>query len=118
MPRILLDSCVWGGAHPALLARRHDVAWAGSWSADPGDDQILAAAHSEQRILVTLDKDFGELAVVKGAPHCGIIRLCGFRARQMAPITDHLVTTYHRELAAGAIITADPKRIRIRPANH
>jgi predicted nuclease of predicted toxin-antitoxin system len=33
--------------------------------------------HAESRVLVTLDKDFGELAIMKGAPHAGIIRLVG-----------------------------------------
>lgn len=61
MASILIDSCVWGGALPALSVLGHDVIWSGSWAEDPGDIAILAAAYSERRILVTLDKDFGEL---------------------------------------------------------
>ena len=115
MAAILLDSCVWGGALPVLSALGHDVLWSGSWSKDPGDSTILATAHAEQRILVTLDKDFGELAILKGLPHSGIVRLTGFRAMQMANAIHHIVLTYGPELAAGAIVTADPERIRIRP---
>ncbi|GIL11807.1 MAG: hypothetical protein BroJett038_05270 [Chloroflexota bacterium] len=48
--------------------------YAGEWIEDPGDDEILARAYEERRILVTLDKDFGELAVVRGTAHAGIIR--------------------------------------------
>lgn len=114
MAAILLDSCVWGGALPPLSALGHDVVWSGSWAKDPGDAAILAAAHSGQRILVTLDKDFGELAILKGLPHSGIVRLTGFRATQMANAIHHIVLTYGPELAAGAIVTADPERIRIR----
>ena len=34
----------------------------------------------------------------------------------MPPILlDHIVTTYAEELTAGAIVTVDPERIRIRP---
>jgi len=44
---------------------------AGNWEQDPGDEEILAKAHDEGRVLVTLDKDFGELAVVKRVPHSG-----------------------------------------------
>lgn len=116
MASILLDSCVWGGALPVLEDLGHDVIWSGLWAKDPGDVAILAAAHSEQRILVTLDKDFGELAILKGFPHAGIVRLTGFRAAKMAHAIHHIVTTYEHELTAGAIITADPERIRIRPA--
>jgi len=114
MPAILLDTCVWGGALQLLAGLGHDVIWSGSWAKDPGDASILAAAHSDQRVLVTLDKDFGELAIVKKLPHSGIVRLSGFRAAQMPAAIHHVVSSYHNELAAGAIITVDPERIRIR----
>ena len=116
MASVLLDTCVWGGALPTLTQLGHDVVWSGLWTEDPGDMTILAAAHSEQRILVTPDKDFGELAILKGLPHSGIVRLTGFRAAQMASAIHHVVTTYGQELSAGAIVTVDPDRIRIRPA--
>ena len=56
--KLLLDTCVWGGAVAPLKAAGHDVVWAGDWPTDPGDDEILALAHREGRILITLDKDF------------------------------------------------------------
>ena len=67
--KLLLDACVWGGARQELEAAGHDVVWAGEWPTDPGDEEILAHAHREGRVLVTLDKDFGELAVVYKIPH-------------------------------------------------
>ena len=73
--KLLLDSCVWGGAAGRLRAAGHDVAWSGDWPADPGDEEVLARALAEGRVLVTLDKDFGELAVVRELPHAGILRL-------------------------------------------
>ena len=45
--------------------------------------KFLAKAHYEGRILVTLDKDFGELAIVKGKPHSEILRLVNLSARQV-----------------------------------
>ncbi|MGD9728658.1 MAG: DUF5615 family PIN-like protein [Nitrospiraceae bacterium] len=50
---------MWGGGREALEAAGHDVVWAGAWDIDPGDDDILAQAYREGRVLVTLDKDFG-----------------------------------------------------------
>jgi hypothetical protein len=35
--KLLLDTCVWGGAKAALAAAGHDVVSAGDWSEDPGD---------------------------------------------------------------------------------
>jgi predicted nuclease of predicted toxin-antitoxin system len=67
--KILLDTCVWGGVAQELRAAGHDVGRAGDWQEDPGDDEILERAHKEGRVLVTLDKDFGELAIVHERPH-------------------------------------------------
>jgi len=114
MASVLLDTCVWGGALPELSGLGHDVVWCGHWEQDPGDRKILEAAHSQGRILVTLDKDFGELAILKGMPHAGVIRLTGFRASQMAGVIHHLLSSYLEELKEGAIISATPDRVRIR----
>jgi predicted nuclease of predicted toxin-antitoxin system len=85
--KLLLDSCVWGGTLTRLRAAGHDVVWSGEWPADPGDEEILARALAEGRVLVTLDKDFGELAVVRELPHAGIVRLVGLSALQQAEVT-------------------------------
>lgn len=112
--KLLLDSCVWGGARAELVAAGHDAVWAGDWPEDPGDDQILAYAHREVRILVTLDKDFGELAIVHGIPHSGIIRLVGISAQQQARMCLHVVERHGTDLRRGAIVTVEPGRLRIR----
>ena len=115
--KLLLDSCVWGGAVAELQAAGHDVVWAGAWPSDPGDDQILSIALAEGRILITLDKDFGELAVLHGAQHAGILRLVDIAARRQSTAALHVLERHGDELQAGAIVTADMGRIRIRPAD-
>jgi predicted nuclease of predicted toxin-antitoxin system len=112
---ILLDSCVWGGVRAELAAAGHDVVWTGDWPEDPGDEEILARAHTEGRILVTLDKDFGELAILRGTPHCGILRLVNIVARQQAAVCLHVIAQHGAELQAGAIATAEPGRLRLLP---
>jgi len=106
-----------GRSTVATSAAGHDVLWAGDWPEDPGDEEILDRANQEGRILVTLDKDFGELAVVKGVPHHGILRVVNIAARQQAVVCDQVVARYGDELLAGAIVTADGGRVRIRPAS-
>jgi predicted nuclease of predicted toxin-antitoxin system len=39
------------------------------------DQAILALAVAEQRIVITMNKDFGELHFLLGLPHCGILLL-------------------------------------------
>jgi predicted nuclease of predicted toxin-antitoxin system len=113
--KVLLDTCVWGGVRKALSDAGHDVVWAGDWTTDPGDEEILHRAHQETRVLVTLDKDFGELAIVRGLPHSGLIRLVNLSTSDQASISIVVLAKYGRELAAGAIITVEAARVRVRP---
>jgi len=104
-----------GGAVSELKDAGHNVKWSGDWPADPGDEEILNQAHLEKRILVTLDKDFGELAVVKGTAHSGIIRLVNCSAHRQASTCAMVLSQYGEQLKKGAIVTAEPSRVRIRP---
>lgn len=113
--KVLLDACVWGGAHDELAAAGHDVVWAGEWRVDPGDAEILDRAWREKRVLVTLDKDFGALAIVEGLPHAGIVRLVGISARKQGSMCLQILNEYGTELRKGAVITAETFRLRIRP---
>ncbi|WP_254055560.1 DUF5615 family PIN-like protein [Leptospira mayottensis] len=61
--KVFLDTCVWGGVSKELKALGIDTVWSGDFTKDPGDEEILKMAYEEKRILITLDKDFGELAV-------------------------------------------------------
>ena len=88
--KVLLDTCVWGGAKTELQATGHDVIWTGDLTQDPGDEEILGQANREQRVLVTLDKDFGELAIRRSLPHCGIMRLVNIAARQQGAISEQV----------------------------
>ncbi len=112
--KILLDTCVWGGTCKQLELAGYDVIWTGNWHKDPGDQEILSYAYHEKRILVTLDKDFGELTILQGKPHAGIIRLVNIASKQQGNICLQVLKTYSKELLSGAIITAELGRLRIR----
>ena len=114
--KLLLDSCVWAGAASFLRGVGHDVEAVAEWGADPGDEEILRYAKGSGRILVTIDKDFGQLAVFHGHAHCGIIRLVNLPARGQAVVCQRIIELYEAELIDGAIITADAGRVRIRQA--
>jgi predicted nuclease of predicted toxin-antitoxin system len=114
--RLLLDTCVCPRARDELRPAGHDVEWTGDWDRDPGDDGILARAYEEGRILVTIDKDFGELAIVHETPHCGIIRLVGLSVRMQGTVCARVLQLHGDELREGAIVTAELGRLRVRPA--
>ena len=112
---LLLDTCLSGKAATALRHSGQDVVWVGDWPADPGDAAILACARDEERILVTLDKDFGDLAIVRGQPHCGIVRLVDCSVKRQAVMCEFVLARHGESLVAGGIVTAEPGRLRIRP---
>jgi predicted nuclease of predicted toxin-antitoxin system len=113
--KVLLDSCIGRRVREALEAAGHDVAVAAIGEIDPGDEAILRRAHREGRTLITLDKDFGELAIVHGLPHAGILRLVNLTVSQRISASQQVLQLHGEELAAGSILTAEPGRLRIRP---
>lgn len=112
--KLLLDTCISPKAREELEGAGHDVVWAGDWAEDPGDEAILVIAYQEGRVLVTLDKDFGELTVLRGSQHCGILRIVNFRASQQGTVSAQILASHAQQFQLGAIITAEPNRIRIR----
>ena len=112
--KLLLDTCVWGGAKRELEHLGHDVIWTGDWPSDPGDEEILAFATTEQRILVTLDKDFGELVFLKGRSHCGILRIQGIPSRLQAFQIHQVLEKFGPSACSGALITLNDRRVKIR----
>jgi predicted nuclease of predicted toxin-antitoxin system len=85
-------------------------------SADLSDEDILVRAFEAEQTVITLDKDFGELAVVRRMPHHGIVRLVAIGAERQGAAAVQALDKYGTELAAGAIVTVEPARVRVRPA--
>lgn len=112
--KILLDTCVWGGVKPELLHFGYDVWWTGDLLEDPGDDEILAIAKKEGRILVTLDKDFGELVFLHGLAHSGILRLVEIPSKSQGKSIHQVLQSFAEQLIRGAIVTVKKDRIRVR----
>ncbi|HVU39408.1 MAG TPA: DUF5615 family PIN-like protein [Xanthobacteraceae bacterium] len=74
--RFLADENFPGPAVRALEASGHDVVWVRLVAPGAADAQVLARASREARILLTFDKDFGELAGQATLPlDCGVILL-------------------------------------------
>ena len=83
MLRILANENFPGAAVQALRARGHDVGWVRTDAPGSSDVDVLARAVSEARILITFDKDYGELAFRAGLSTVSGVVL--FRIRPVSP---------------------------------
>ena len=79
------------------------------------DDILLQIARDENRILITRDKDFGELVFRLNKAHAGVIliRLEGNTTQERADIVCKLVSQYQEQLSnAFSVIQKGIIRIR------
>jgi predicted nuclease of predicted toxin-antitoxin system len=114
--RFLANENFPGAAIVALRAAGNDVVWVRTAAPGSTDPEVLAWAARDERILLTFDKDFGELAKASALPAtCGIILL-----RVPMPRPD----VVGRQLAglimargdwAGQFSVIEPGRVRMRP---
>ena len=79
------------------------------------DNLILALANTQKRLLLTRDKDFGELVFRLKQTHYGVIliRLEGYSAILKAQITVNAIMKY-KEALISAFTVIQPNAIRIR----
>lgn len=105
---------MWPGSVRELRERGRDVSWVGEWASDPGDESILMRAAAETRILVTLDADFGALAVLHRQRHAGIIRIIEESVWLHAAQCERALAAHGRELTEGAIVVVEGERMRVR----
>ena len=72
--KLLANEKFPGEAVEALRKDGHDVIWVRIEIPGASDREVLAHAEAENRIVVTFDKDFGELAFRSGLRiSCGVI---------------------------------------------
>ncbi|HRZ23009.1 MAG TPA: DUF5615 family PIN-like protein, partial [Candidatus Contendobacter sp.] len=92
MARFLADENFLGDAVTALREAGHDIVWIRTDAPGSTDRQVLTRAVAERRILLTFDKDFGDLAYRCRLPAtCGIVL---FRISLPSPsIAVHLIKT-------------------------
>ena len=111
--RFLVDRCAGRRAAEWLRSQGHDVVETRERGADPGDEVVLEWAASEERILITMDKDFGALIFARGAAHAGVIRLPHVRSHERIALLESIFARHGDDELKGAIVTVRGSRIRI-----
>lgn len=93
----------------------HDVWYARESAQGASDETILEYAMAAERILLTEDKDFGELVVRLGLPAWGIVLLrmnpadSVFKIRRLREVLQN-----HAERLAGSFVVVDQTQARFR----
>ena len=81
--KLCANENVPGDCVAALRQGGHDVLWIRETARGSPDESVLAISRSEGRLLITFDKDFGELVYRRGAEaSCGVVL---FRLRKPSP---------------------------------
>ena len=113
--KFLLDACAASRTlQEALTVLGHDVRATRGEHARASDEALLALAYKEHRVLITEDKDFGELVYLRRLPHPGIVRLVDLRVAEQVDAMRGLLERHGAGLGPGTIVVVTRKRVRIR----
>jgi predicted nuclease of predicted toxin-antitoxin system len=112
--RLLADESCDFSVVRALRQAGHDVTAVVESHRGAGDEDVIALAVSEQRILLTEDKDFGQLVHAAAGQVGGVVFIrFPARARRGLPATMVELFAKHGERLAGGFAVVQPGRVRI-----
>ena len=114
--KFLLDQSADFRLMPHLRELGHDVtAISRNHPAGLADEDVLAIARTEQRILIVADRDFGELIFQQELAHAGVIffRLPGATLQTKIEHLNTVLEEHTDELERGEFLVVTPGRIRV-----
>ncbi len=113
--KFLVDMGVGKIAETQLLRDGYDVASVRDLDPRMKDSDILQLAVNEQRIVITMDKDFGELVYREGLSHVGILlfRMEDATGHEKAAVLHTLLAQYADKIQ-GHFCVYQNGRLRIR----
>ncbi len=114
--RFLADECCDSGLVRALREYGYDVTYVPETKAGASDDEVLLDAYNEGRILLTEDKDFGELVYRLKKPSIGII-LMRINVKERHTKVQRLKEFFdkYQDRLEGYFVVIDSQKTRLRP---
>ena len=112
---LLADESVDGAVVERLRRGGHAVIYVAEISPSISDEEVLREANDRRALLVTADKDFGELVFRQRRIHSGVllVRLAGLPPTAKADIVAKVVQDHAADLN-GAFTVVSPGTLRIR----
>ncbi len=113
--RFLADESCDFGVVRALRAEGYDVVALTEITTRSIDDDVIAQSYDENRILLTEDKDFGQLVFASRADSAGVIliRFPGNARKSLQATIVKLIQEQRNEIR-NAFVVVQPGHIRIR----
>ena len=107
--RFLVDECTGPAVAKWLRNQDYDVSSVYEENQGAVDDDILEKADTENRILITNDKDFGELVFRKQKTHKGVIllRLEDERSVNKIAVLKRLMKHYKDRLVNNFVVVTE-----------
>ena len=115
MVRLLIDESTGQAVVEHLRNLGYDVAAVAELMPQAPDEEVIAYAYREQRVLISNDLDFGEKVYRDGYPHAGVLllRLADDRAATKIRVVTAILEE-HAERLPGCFAVASEQSIRIR----
>ncbi|HEX4220446.1 MAG TPA: DUF5615 family PIN-like protein [Acidimicrobiales bacterium] len=113
-----MDQCLSVDLAERLAAGGHDAVHVAAYGLSrAADDEVLARAATEERVLVSADTDFGGLLAARDAAVPSVIlfrRRSRHRPHEQAILLLTNLAALQEDLIAGAIAVVDDQGVRIR----
>ena len=113
--RFLIDVGVGTGIEKYLREEGYDTKAVRDIDPRMEDEEIIRTAVSEDRMIVTMDKDFGELVYHFSMRHCGVLllRLEDATGTEKLQVVKHIIENYPSQIRNGFCVFQNG-RLRIR----
>ncbi len=107
--RFLVDECTGPAVARWLRGQSHEVFSVYEQARGMVDDDVMSKAFSENWILMTNDKDFGEKVYREKRPHRGVVflRLRDERAVSKIAVIRELLAEYSDKLPGNFLVVTD-----------
>ncbi len=114
---LLADEGIDWAVVDRLRREGHDVVYIAELSPSITDEEVLREANDRAALLLTADKDFGELVYRLGRLHNGVVllRLAGLAVSSKSDIIVEALRDHDAELPRAFTVIA-PGLVRIRPS--
>ena len=114
--KFLADECCDTSLIASLRADRHDVLYILEKKPGVPDDEVLIDAYNEERILLTEDKDFGELVYRLKKPARGIVLIrIDVKERHMKWARLKKLIEIYEDRLPGHFAVIETQKFRFRP---